>query len=109
MADDNVKYTTSYNLGPRRNDVLTVEELTRIAIAKAGKGSYQVEENPNKLHEASTLMLDIDKAKRELGWSPKMDSKTAIEKTVEWYLDDRDAAAKCLDQINSYFENRVEK
>ncbi len=104
MVDNDVRYTTSYNLGPRKNDILTVEELTKIAIAKGGKGSYQVEENANKLHEAATLMLDIDKAKRELGWSPKMDSKTAIEKTVEWYLDNRDATTKCLGQINAYFE-----
>ncbi len=105
MVDNDVKYNTSYNLGPKKMDVLTVEELTRIAIAKAGKGSYQIEENQNKLHEASNLMLDIDKAKRELGWWPKFDSRTAIEKTVEWYLDDEtDATTKCQRQIQEYFE-----
>jgi CDP-glucose 4,6-dehydratase len=105
MVDDPTRYNTSYNLGPTKMDVLTVEELTQIAIAKAGKGSYQIEDNPTKVHEASTLMLDIDKAKRELDWSPKLDSKTAIEKTVEWYIDDHtDAATKCQQQISAYFE-----
>ena len=52
-------------------------------------------------------MLDIDKAKRELDWSPKFDSKTAIEKTVEWYIDDHtDAATKCQQQISAYFEQQ---
>ena len=87
-------------------DVLTVEELTQIAITKAGKGSYQIDDNPTKVHEASTLMLDIDKAKRELDWSPKFDSKTAIE-TVEWYIDDHtDAATKCQQQISAYFQQQ---
>ncbi len=107
MVDDHTRYNTSYNLGPTKMDVLTVEELTQIAITKAGKGSYQIDDNPTKVHEASTLMLDIDKAKRELDWSPKFDSKTAIEKTVEWYIDDHtDAATKCQQQISAYFEQQ---
>ncbi|MBK7763985.1 MAG: hypothetical protein IPI46_11620 [Bacteroidetes bacterium] len=53
-------------------------------------------------------MLDIDKAKIELGWQPKFDAKMAIEKTVEWYLDDQAADIKCLQQINAYFENKID-
>jgi len=107
MVDENARFNTSYNLGPAKDDVLTVEELTKIAIAKAGRGSYQVESNANQRHEAATLMLDIEKAARELGWIPKYDAKTAIEKTVDWYLDEETADIKCLRQINEYFENEI--
>ena len=31
-------------------------------------------------------MLNIDKAKKLLGWEPVYDAQTAIEKTVEWYV-----------------------
>lgn len=107
MVDHDTNFNTSYNLGPNKEDVLTVEDLTKVAIAYAGKGEYTIEGNHNKPHEASTLMLDISKAKRELGWHPKFDAKTAIEKTVDWYLDEDDADVKCLRQINEYFENVI--
>ncbi len=107
MVDDKVRYNSSYNLGPDKEDVLTVEELTKIAIAKAGRGDLKIEDNPNKPHEAATLMLDISKAKNELNWAPKFDATTAIEKTVEWYLDDAPADIKCIQQINDYFENVI--
>lgn len=108
MVDHPSNFNTAYNLGPAKDDVLTVEELTRIAIAKACKGAIEIIDDSNKPHEAATLMLDIDKAKKELGWTPKFDSKTAIEKTVEWYLDEQAADIKCLQQINAYFENEID-
>jgi len=108
MVDDPISFNSSYNLGPQKEDILTVEALTQIAIAKAGRGSYSIEENLNKPHEAATLMLDITKAKKELGWEPKFDAQTAIEKTVDWYINEDDADVKCLHQINEYFDNLID-
>ena len=34
--------------------------------------------------------------------------KTAIEKTVEWYLDEDEADVKCIRQINEYFQNVID-
>lgn len=104
MIDDAIKYNTSYNLGPNPENILSVESLTKIAIARAGLGQYEVEANINKPHEAATLMLDIQKAKNELGWEPKMNAKEAIEKTVDWYLNDASAKEKCMQQINEYLK-----
>ncbi len=103
MVDDPVRYNSAYNIGPNKTDVLSVGELTSIAIQKAGSGSVQIEENPNKLHEAATLMLDIAKIRNDIGWQPQYDARTAIEKTIEWYFDTRSAEEKCIEHINTYF------
>jgi dTDP-glucose 4,6-dehydratase len=34
--------------------------------------------------------MDISHIKRELGWQPKVDLKTGLRKTVEWYLSNQD-------------------
>jgi CDP-glucose 4,6-dehydratase len=103
MVDAPEKFNTAYNLGPEKTDVLTVEELAKVAIARAGSGSLQVVDNANKPHEAATLMLDISKAKSELQWQPLFSAKEAIEKTVDWYLSEEQAVVKCLQQIQDYF------
>ncbi|MEN9339032.1 MAG: hypothetical protein RIQ62_344 [Bacteroidota bacterium] len=103
MVDAPEKFNTAYNLGPEKTDVLTVEELAKVAIARAGSGSLQVVDNANKPHEAATLMLDISKAKNELQWQPLFSAKEAIEKTVDWYLSEEQAVVKCLQQIQDYF------
>lgn len=108
LADDPQAYATAYNFGPEADDVLTVEALTNIAIDRAGKGSYRVHSTPGQLHEAATLMLDISKAKQELGWQPVFKAKQAIEETVDWYLNPEDASVKCLGQINAYFSNQID-
>ena len=108
MVDEPTKYNSAFNIGPNESDVLSVESLTKIALAKAGKGSIKVEDHIHKVHEAATLSLDISKIKNEIGWTPRYDAKTAIEKTMEWYFDSRPADIKCLEHINEYFENRID-
>ena len=43
-------------------------------------------------------MLFRSKIRRELGWSPKEDFDTGIEKTVDWYLTHRSWAAEITAQ-----------
>ena len=40
---------------------------------------------PDALHEAKLLMLDISKAKFQLGWEPRMNILQCIALTVDWY------------------------
>jgi CDP-glucose 4,6-dehydratase len=101
MHDETSKYADAYNIGPNKEDVFTVEELTKKAIEFAGKGSYKVMQNTQQ-HEAQTLMLDNTKIKQAIDWQPTYNAIQAIEKTVAWYLDDEADDVKCLMQINEY-------
>ncbi len=104
MAQDPVRYSTAYNFGPNPEDMLTVEELTKIFIQHYGAGAYQDVSDDKAVHEAKLLLLNSNKAKQELGWQSKMDARTAIEWTAEWYADKHHTAAeKCMKQIQAYF------
>lgn len=59
-------------------------------------------------HEAGILKLDSAKARRELGWRPKLSLDEAVEMTSEWYLafrDKRDLIAVTAGQIE-YYQNK---
>jgi len=104
MAEDPVKYATAYNFGPNPDDMLTVEDLTKVFIEHYGAGNYQDTSDAKAVHEARLLLLNSEKAKAELGWESKLDARTAIQWTAEWYADKHHTAhEKCMKQIEAYF------
>lgn len=92
----------SLNFGPDENDHLTVQQVVESAIEYLGTGSWE-KDNLENLHEAGLLKLDITLAKKVLNWQPKMNSKEAIRKTLEWYsTPEDDKARKTREQIDQY-------
>ena len=61
-----------------------VKVATKV-IENYGRGKLKNLSDSNALHEAKLLMLDINKAKFQLGWEPRMDIDQCIELTVDWY------------------------
>lgn len=104
LAELPKSFSMAYNIGPDEGDVLTVEELTRLAIESAGKGQYVVKPDVHAPKEAATLMLNTDRVRQHLHWRPVYNSKEAVMKTMDWYLDSADAALKCKAQIDDYFQ-----
>ncbi|GAA4728076.1 CDP-glucose 4,6-dehydratase [Flavisolibacter ginsenosidimutans] len=96
-------YSKAYNFGPLPQDHLTVREVVEKAISTWGSGKWNDASDSNQPHEAGILKLDVSRAKEELGWTPKLDSSTAIDWTVNWYKQPvEEQAAFTLQQINSY-------
>ncbi len=77
-------FASAFNFGPEPSNVLTVAELAGKFVELYGRGRVIVGEK-SPLHEAGLLMLSIEKARADLGWSPKYDTQTALQKTVDWY------------------------
>ena len=48
-------------------------------------------------HEASLLNLVIDKAHQQLGWSPRWDFATTVERTVGWYEQVQEGVGSALE------------
>lgn len=97
------QYSAAYNFGPEKNDHLPVKQLAEIAISCWGKGTWVDASDNSQPHEADLLQLDISKAKNELYWSPKLNSKEAIEWTIDWYEQtDENKFNYTLQQIKSY-------
>ena len=89
--NDPAKFAQAFNFGPQKNDCKKVRDLVESAIQGWGKGSVEYKKSDHNYHEAALLRLDISKAARELGWSPKYDSDIAISKTISWYKEFIDA------------------
>jgi len=69
-----------------------------------GGGCWQ-KEGSEQPHEANLLKLDCTKARSLLGWTPKWDLETAIQKTVQWqkaYQTKENMRAVSVAQINNY-------
>jgi CDP-glucose 4,6-dehydratase len=73
-----------FNFGPDPKANRTVKELVE-EILKWRKGAWVDKSDPNAVHEAGLLNLDIRKAKRVLGWMPRWNFEQTVGKTVEWY------------------------
>lgn len=78
------KYAQAFNFGPEKNNILTVADIAKKVVENYGKGEVLICQKDD-LHEANLLMLNANKAKEVLGWTPKYNADEAIQKTVDWY------------------------
>ena len=85
MAENPVLYADAFNFGPYPSDVLTVKEMTELAVDTWGKGEISFSSLQNQPHEAGLLSLNIEKAEKVLNWKPRWNAKTALKNTLEWY------------------------
>ena len=102
------KLQGSYNFGPEKSDFVNNAALVKMFCESWGNGLMSIHKSDNGLHEAKFLKLDIAKAKKALGWKPRLNVKKAVGLTVGWskeYLACGDIAA-CMDQqIKEYFKD----
>ena len=103
MNIDPVTFASNYNFGPEPEGELTVKELIEIAIKTWGQGNFKVHQTSQQVHEAGLLKLDIEKAKKELGWKPLLPAANTIEWTIDWYKTEKEERAqKTLNQVDDY-------
>lgn len=76
---------SGFNFGPDPKGNRTVQELVE-EILKTAKGEWVDKSNPKAVHEAGLLNLNIDKARKTMGWRPTWGFEETVKKTVEWYL-----------------------
>jgi len=96
-------YSGAYNFGPLPDDHLPVKELVETALACWGSGTWDDRSDAEQPHEAGLLKLDINKAQNILNWQPKLESKKAIEWTIDWYRQEKENVIDfTLQQIKNY-------
>ncbi|MDE6696360.1 MAG: CDP-glucose 4,6-dehydratase, partial [Muribaculaceae bacterium] len=106
MWESPTEYCEAWNFGPRAESVSTVWEVAEKVVRDYGSGELRDLSDPNALHEAKLLMLDISKAKFLLGWEPRMDIDQTVALTTGWYKEYKDIPAYelCVRQIKEYIE-----
>ena len=107
MWNEPTKYCEGWNFGPRSESITPVWDVATMVIENYGSGKLNDLSDPNALHEAKLLMLDISKAKFQLGWEPRMNISQCIALVVDWYkrYKNEDVYNLCVEQINTYLNH----
>jgi CDP-glucose 4,6-dehydratase len=74
-----------WNFGPADTDVRPVEWIADTLVSLWGGGAQWTHDRAHHPHEAHTLTLDSSRARRILGWRPRLSLHDALEWIVEWH------------------------
>lgn len=98
------EFCEGWNFGPESESVSTVWEVATELIKNYGKGQLKDSSDPNAVHEAKLLMLDITKAKTKLGWKPRMNMQQCIDLVADWYKRYRsdNVYQLCVEEIEKF-------
>lgn len=98
------EFCEGWNFGPDSESVSTVWEVATELIKNYGKGELKDSSDPNAVHEAKLLMLDITKAKTKLGWKPRMNMQQCMELVADWYkrYQAEDVYQLCVEEIGKF-------
>lgn len=98
------EFCEGWNFGPESESVSTVWEVATELIKNYGKGELKDSSDPNAVHEAKLLMLDITKAKTKLGWKPRMNMQQCMALVADWYKRYRteDVYQLCVEEIEKF-------
>lgn len=97
-------YSGGWNFGPEQDAIWTVWDVAECVVKNYQKGSLMDATNPEAVHEAGKLVLNIEKAKNLLGWQPRLRVEEAVEWTVRWYKDRMKQSPYeiCIEQMEAY-------
>lgn len=98
------EFCEGWNFGPESESVSTVWEVATELIKNYGKGELKDSSDPNAVHEAKLLMLDITKAKTKLGWKPRMNMQQCMDLVADWYkrYQKEDVYQLCVEEIDKF-------
>lgn len=102
------RFAQAWNFGPDERDERSVEWIVDSLCCRFPGATWH-RETALQPHEAGTLKLDSSKAKHQLGWRPRWNLDTALEKTVAWHKAwklGKDMQVFSLSQIREYMESR---
>jgi len=101
------KLIGAWNFGPKKDGIVTVRELIKESASLiTGKLRVKVRQEKSKPEE-KYLSLSISKARKELGWTPKLKFKEALKLSLDWYeayYKKQDMIAMTNQQIDEYFK-----
>ena len=89
MIDNKLKSNLdpSWNFGPYKKNckkVITMVNLLSKQWDENRKKKIVIRKN-KKFKESQLLSLNIEKARRELGWKPRLTLEETINFTIDWY------------------------
>ena len=104
MWENPTSYCEGWNFGPESDSVSTVWDVAAVLTKEFGFGVLKDSSEPNAVHEAKFLMLNISKAKTRLGWKPRLNMEQCISLVADWYkrYQKEDVYQLCVEEINRF-------
>ncbi len=97
-----------YNIGAS-NEMPNIE-IVKLILKKLNKDEELIEYVKDRLGHDRRYAIDSTKIQNELGWSPKYDFANAIEKTVNWYLENKNWWEKIISgEYQNYYKLQYNK
>jgi|LakMenEpi03Aug12_release.lakeMendotaPanAssembly.Ray.scaffolds.fasta_scaffold02865_4 CDP-glucose 4,6-dehydratase len=104
-------FSQSWNFGPHPEANRSVQDLVE-TLHQHWPGVWHDLSDSNAPHEAGLLHLVIDKARHTLGWQPRWDFATTVERTACWYRRVAEGAPAldcCLADLDLYTASTGER
>jgi CDP-glucose 4,6-dehydratase len=93
----NANLSSAWNFGPsKKNNETVIKMIRRLNYNFKNKVKIIINKKPNQLYESKILMLNSEKAKKQLSWNSLISLSNAIKLTYEWY----DRAINSNDYLN---------
>lgn len=86
----------AYNFGPQPHEAAPVQRVIEIAAQAYQSGRIYWGEGKHEPYEANLLSLEISKAKKVLGVTPRWSLNQAIKRTMDWYRQQAGGVDPCL-------------
>lgn len=105
LWEDSSNFSSGWNFGPTDEEGKSVSWiLDKFNQLLDNKIIVNIDEQ-NFKHEAEYLMLNSNKARKELGWESKINTDKSIQLIIKWhkeYLQKKDMKEKSLEQIENF-------
>jgi CDP-glucose 4,6-dehydratase len=105
LHQQGTSWAQGWNFGPLASDARSVAWVVNDLASRWGSQAQWKAETEPQAHEARILKLDCSKAHSRLGWLPRWNAETAIQRTLDWHwawLDGADMRATTHSQINDF-------
>lgn len=100
------EFAKAWNFGPDAHGEATVGQVADLAAELWGDGArVEFDRTGRHPHEAGQLRLDSSRARRELGWEPRLSLRLALQSTVDWHkawIARKDMSEVVRAQIDAY-------
>ncbi len=107
LFEEGPVFASAWNFGPAEEDARPVGWIVeRLCAAWGERARYETDPGEHP-HEAHYLKLDCSKARMELGWRPRWDLETALDRIIDWTRacrDGKELREVSLRQIGAYGE-----
>lgn len=102
------KVGETYCVGGMTKDISNIEIIKKV-LKIMGKDELMIEYVKDRPGHDRRYAVDWSKIKKELGWKPKFDFDTWLEKTIKWYKNNTNWWKPLKEKERKYFKKQYRK